>query len=185
MPKSNRPSSIDVLPDEVKAAIGKLRLQGRTIDDILAHLHALDLEVSRSSLGRHVKKLAIIGERMKHSRDMATALVDRFGEEPDNRLARLNLEMMHALVLDVMTAQSTDEDGEPVPVTLDAEQVMFLSRSLQSLASAQKTDQDRTLKMRQEIAKEAAKAVEGVASAEGWGPETKKRLWDAVIGVAK
>lgn len=186
MKKSNRPSSIDVLPDEVKAAIGKLRLQGRTIDEILAHLASMDVDVSRSALGRHVQKLATIGERMKLSRDMATALVDRFGAEPDNRLARLNLEMMHSLVLDVMTAQTVNaETGEPEPVTLDAEQVMFLARSLQSLASAQKTDTDRMFKVKAEVAKEAAEAVAEVANSEGWSADTKKRLWDAVIGVAK
>lgn len=185
MVKSNRPSSIDILPDEVKAVIGKLRLQGRTIDEILAHLETMDVDVSRSALGRHVQKLAAIGERMKLSRDMATALVDRFGDEPDNRLARLNLEMMHSLVLDVMTAQTTNEDGETMPVQLDPEQVMFLARSLQSLASAQKTDADRTIKMRQEIAKEAAKAVEAVATQQGLGKDTAKLLWDAVIGVGK
>lgn len=182
---ANRPSSIDQLPEEVRAAIGKLRLQGRTIDEILAHLLTLDVEVSRSALGRHVQKLASIGERMKLSRDMATALVDRFGDEPDNRLARLNIEMMHSLVLDVMTAQTLNAEGDVMPVQLDPEQVMFLARSLQSLSSAQKTDTDRILRMRQEVAKEAAKAVEEVATAEGWGVETKKRLWDAVVGVAK
>lgn len=185
MPKVNRPSTIDVLPDEVKAAIGKLRLQGRTIDEILAHLLQMDVDVSRSALGRHVQKLAAIGERMKLSRDMATALVDRFGEEPDNRLARLNIEMMHSLVLDVMTAQTINEEtGETVPVQLDAEQVMFLSRSLQSLAGAQKTDADRTFRMRKEIALDAAKAVKAVATADGIGADVAQRLWDAVMGTA-
>lgn len=182
---SNRPSSIDILPEEVKAAIGKLRLQGRTIDEILAHLTTLDVEVSRSALGRHVQKLAAIGERMKLSRDMATALVTRFGEEPDNRLARLNLEMMHSLVLDVMTAQQVNEEtGEVTPVQLDAEQVMFLSRSLQSLASAQKTDQERYLKAKLEAAKEAAKAVGAAATQLGVGKDMRQALMDAALGVA-
>lgn len=183
---ANRPSSIDQLPEETKALIGKLRMQGRTIDEINAHLKGMDVDVSRSALGRHVQKLAAIGERMKLSRDMATALVDRFGDEPDNRLGRLNIEMMHSIMLDVMSASSVDETtGEVRSVTFDPEQVMFLAKSLQSLSAAQKTDADRTIKMRQEIAKEAAKAVESIASAEGWSADTKKRLWDAVIGVAK
>ena len=185
MPKANRPSSIDILPDEVKAAIGKLRLQGRTIDDILDHLKLMDVDVSRSALGRHVQKLAAIGERMKLSRDMATALVDRFGEEPDNRLARLNIEMMHSLVLDVMTAQTINEEtGETSPVQLDAEQVMFLSRSLQALAGAQKTDADRTFRMRQEMAKEAAKAVDKVVKDKGLSAETVAEIRSAVLGIA-
>lgn len=186
MAKANRPSSIDVLPDEVKSLIGKLRMQGRTIDDILSHLQTMDVDVSRSALGRHVLKLSVIGERMKLSRDMATALVDRFGAEPDNRLARLNLEMMHSIVLDIMTAQQVNEEtGEVTPIQLDAEQGMFLARALKDLASAQKIDQDRFIKAEEEALKKAANAVDAVATAEGWGIETKKRLWDAVVGVAK
>jgi hypothetical protein len=184
MGKNNRPSSIDVLPDEVKSAIGKLRLQGRTIDEILAHLAQMDVEVSRSALGRHVQKLATIGERMKLSRDMATALVDRFGEEPDNRLARLNLEMMHSLVLDVMTAQKINETtGELDPVTLDAEQVMFLARSLQSLASAEKTATDRAFKVKAETKAEAAKVVEKVSREKGLTAETVAAIRSAVLGI--
>ncbi len=183
---AHRPSSIDTLPEETKALIGKLRLQGRTIDEINAQLNAMDVEVSRSALGRHVQKLATIGERMKLSRDMATALVDRFGAEPDNRLARLNLEMMHSLVLDVMTRQQINEEtGEASPVELDAEQVMFLSRSLQSLASAQKTDQDRAVKMREEVAKEATAAVEKVVKQEGLSAETAMKFRTAILGVTK
>ncbi len=181
---SNRPSSIDVLPEEVKAFIGKLRLQGRTIDEIMAHLGTMDVEVSRSALGRHVQKLSAIGERMKLSRDMATALVDRFGEEPDNRLARLNIEMMHSLVLDVMTAQEVNEQtGEATPVSLDAKQIMFLSSSLSALASAQKTDADRHLKMKQEVLKEAAKAAEGVARKRGFDAQTIADIRETVLGM--
>ncbi len=183
---ANRPSSIDVLPDEVKAAIGKLRLQGRTIDDILAHLATLDVEVSRSALGRHVQKLATIGERMKLSRDMATALVDRFGAEPDDRLARLNLEMMHSIVLDVMTAQQVNQEtGEAQPVQFDPEQAMFLARALQSLTSAEKTNADRIAKARADAKKEAAAAVGAVASQQGLGKDMRQALMDAALGAAQ
>ena len=36
-----RPSKIDRLPQELRDAIGDLRRQGRTIDEILAHLRSL------------------------------------------------------------------------------------------------------------------------------------------------
>ena len=68
---SRQPSSIDRLPEEIRAAIGKLRTQGRSIDEILAHLGTMDVEVSRSALGRHVKRLATLQERMRSSREMA------------------------------------------------------------------------------------------------------------------
>ena len=169
MARAERPSSIDRLPEEIRAEVGRLRLQGRTIDEILQHLKTLDVEVSRSALGRHLKGLATLRERMRHSREMATALVTQFGDQPDNQLQRLNLELMHGVILQTITAAGEDEDGEPKPVTFCPEDARFLADALAKLASAEKTNADRTLKLKAEAAKEAAAAVERVARREGGG----------------
>ena len=162
-----QPSSIDRLPEEVRELIGRLRVQGRTIGEIVDHLRAMDVTVSRSAMGRHVKGLAAASERLQHSRNMAVALVDRFGAEPDNKLARLNMELMHGVVLQALTAAAEDEDGEPQPVTFDPEETMFLASALQKLASAEKTDADLRIKLRAEVAKEATKKLDaGVKSGE-------------------
>ena len=54
-----RRSTIKRLPKAIQERIGELREAGRTIDEILAKLAELDVEVSRSALGRHVKALEI------------------------------------------------------------------------------------------------------------------------------
>jgi hypothetical protein len=155
-------SSIDKLPEEVRAEIGELlERRNLTIDQVLAHLRQLDVpeaqEISRSALGRHAKKLSEIGERMRHSREMALALVDRFGDQPDNKLARVNLELMHGVVMQTITgALDGGEYGEAGPVTFDPESVKFLAGALASLAQAQKTDTDRMAKLKAELAKESA-----------------------------
>ena len=187
MAKSPRrvPSSIDKLPTEVRELIGRLRDEGVTIDDILAKLHELGAEVSRSALGRHIKGLAEIGEQMRRSREIATALVSRFGDEPDNRVARLNIELMHGLVMRAITASAEGEDGTPGgPISFGPEDTMFLARSLQSLASAQKIDADRLLKVRVEVAKDAAKAVKAVGQERGLTGDTISAITKAVLGVA-
>lgn len=179
------PSSIDKLPPEIRELIGKLRRdQGCTLDQILAKLQELDVEVSRSALGRHVKSLAQIGEQMRRSREIATALVDRFGDEPDNRVARLNLELMHSVVMQTITATQDGEDGEPQPVTFSPEDAMFLARSLQSLASAQKTDSDRTIIVQREILKKASAAVKQAAGEKGLSADTADFIMQKVLGVA-
>lgn len=177
------PSSIDKLPVEVRELIGRLREQGATIDDILAKLGELEVEVSRSALGRHVKGLAEVGEQLRRSREIATALVGRFGDDADNRVGRLNIELMHGIVMQMLTG-NPDETGEAGPVQFDAEDTMFLARSLQSLASAQKIDTDRLLKVRMETAKEAVKAVKKVASDRGLTADTVDAISRAVLGVA-
>lgn len=177
--RRNTPSSIDRLPPEVKELIGRLRADGRTLDEILAKLHELDAEISRSALGRHVKKLADVAAQLRQSREIATSLATQFGDEPDNRLARLNLEFMHGAILRLVTATAEGEDGEVQPVTFNPEEVMFLSRSMQALAGAEKSNMERTLKLKAEFAKEAVKKLDtavatGQADAEAM--ERAKRI---------
>lgn len=186
MAKSPRrvPSSIDRQPKEVRELIGRLRENGRTIDEIMAKLAELDVDLSRSAVGRHIKRLAEVGEQLRQSREVATALVARFGDEPDNRVARLNIELMHGLVMQAVTASAEGEDGESAAVTFTPEDTMFLARSLQSLASAQKIDTDRLMTVRKEVAKEAVKAVKSVGQERGLTGDTISAITKAVLGVA-
>lgn len=146
-----RKSSIDRLPAELKELIGSLRRGGHTIDEILAKLRELDAGVSRSALGRHVKEFDKIAEEIERSRGIAEAIVARFGDAPESRTARLNIELMHAQMMRLLTA---GEEGEAVK--LEPQDAYFLATALQRLSTAAKTDTDRELKLRREIAAKAA-----------------------------
>ncbi|WP_303705766.1 hypothetical protein [Brevundimonas naejangsanensis] len=65
----------------------------------------------------------------------ATALAGQFGDESDNKLARMNIEVMHSIILKLAMAAATSDGAEGEEggkaVVLDAE-VMFMSRSLQA-----------------------------------------------------
>lgn len=182
----HQPSTIDKLPPEIRELIGKLRRdRGATIDEILAHLRQLDVDVSRSALGRHVKSMAAVVERMQHSRAIADSLVSQFGEEPDNKLARVNLELMQSVVMQTITAAELDEKtGEAKPIIFDAEQAMFLARAMQSLASAEKTNSDRIIKARELATKEAAKKAVDAAKTKGLSADTVDFIRKAVLGSA-
>lgn len=186
MARKHVPSSIDRLPVELRELIGRLRDQGATIDQIKAKLDELDAEVSRSALGRHIKGLAEIGAQMRRSREIATALVSQFGDESDNRLARLNIELMHGVVMQTLTAaaEKADNGEDAGPVTFGPEEVMFLAKAMQSLAGADKANADRTLKMQAEFAKKAAAEVAKVGKAKGLSADTIQAINHAVLGVA-
>ena len=169
---AQRPSSIDRLPPEVKSLIGALRQGGRTIDEILAKLGELDVEVSRSALGRHIQTLATVGEKIQRSRDLALALTERFGDQPDNQMARLNLELLHNIVFDTINATEEDENGETRPMTFGPLQAKALAQALQSLASAEKIDADRQMKIR-----EVAKRTGGLTK------ETVEAIKAEILGV--
>lgn len=184
--KKNTPSSIDKLLPTIKELIAKLRRDGRTIDEIRAKLLELDVDVSRSALGRHVKKMADVQARMREVREMSNAIVSQFGEEPDNKIARANLEMMQSVVMQAVTASEPDpETGESRPVTFTPEDTMFLARSLQSLASAEKTTFDRIEKAIEKARSDASKAAEKVAKERGFDAETVSAMRRAILGTAE
>ena len=136
-----RPTTISRQAPEIRELIGRLREQGRTIDEILAKLRELDVDVSRSALGRHVKQLDAIGEELRRSRAIAEAMVQRFGDAPESKTARLNIELMHGLLMKLMVG----EDGGTV--TLEPQDAYFAATALQRLAMASKADVDREVKI--------------------------------------
>jgi len=154
-----RPSKIDRAPAEVREAIGKLRGDGHTIDEILVHLAKMGLDddgmPSRSGLHRHVQGLDALAETISRGRTIAEALVRRLGDAPEGRQARLNIELMHNVVTQLVAAAG-DNEGT---VKFDAKEVQFLTRSLANLASAQKSDVEVTLRLKRELAAEMDKKL--------------------------
>jgi hypothetical protein len=179
-----RPSKVDRLPTEIREAIGRLRETGHTIDEILVHLRTLGVDdVSRSGLGRHVQDLDAIGERIRRSRAVATAMVERYGEEKEGKLARLNIELMHATVLQLQTAA---DGGEPVQLSpLDAQR---LSATLRNLQTSARADID-LARAKEEWAREQASKLDAVAAdieAAGEKPDPAavlRRIREEVYGI--
>lgn len=185
--KRNTPSTIDRLLPDIQDLIKDLRAKGRTIDEIRAKLFELDVDVSRSALGRHVKSLADMQARMRDSHAMAQALAQQHGDKPVNDLANANFQLMHSLVMQTMTAAEVDpETGEAMPVTFNAQEAMFLAKSLQSLASAQKANQDRLVKAQEEAREEerrrAVGRVEEAAKQQGFSKDMVTAIRHAVLG---
>lgn len=189
--KKNTPSTIDRLLPQLQELIGSLRGQGRTIDEIRAKLLELDADVSRSALGRHVRTLADAQVTMQRSRQIAEALVAKFGEESDDKLARLNIELAHGLVMRLLLATQIDpETGETVPIVLSTEDALFLARSVQSLTSAKKANNSETRTMikdaeeraARKATKEAAENATTAARAKGLSKETVDAIRLAVLG---
>lgn len=189
-----RMSTVDRLPESVRAEIGRLRQNGRTIDDILAHLRTLDgiAPPSRSALGRHVKGLAAIGERMRRSRTVAEALVRELGDAPESHAARLNVELMHTVVLDLFARVAEGEEGVDAngmaAVAGDPEGVMMLAKALDHLGRASKSNVE-FIRLAEQRATERAKreavaTVEGMARERGISAETLAAIKSGIFGVS-
>ncbi len=188
----SRPSTIDQLPEEIRSEIGRLRMQGVTIDGILAHLRQLHGApgVSRSALGRHVKGLERIAERMRRSRQVAEAPVAEFGDAPESRTARMNIELMHNAVLDLFMRAAEGEDvaeGGREALAGDPEGVMMLSKALDHLTRASRSNVEFIAAAEKRAAerarKEAASAAEVVARERGISAETLDAIKAGIFGV--
>jgi hypothetical protein len=176
-----RPSKIDRLPLQIRDKVRTLREAGRTIDEIYEKLGELDVDVSRSSVGRHIQNLDKILEMTRESRKAAEMICERIGENPDNRVARANIEILHAQIMRLNTATETGE-----AVRFDPQEVYFLSKALHSLTSASKVDLDRDTKLLERIreeAREKAAAAVDTALAEtsrSGGPGLSADLVEAI-----
>ena len=187
-----RPSTIDQLDTKIQAEIGRLRMQGCTIDQIVAHLATMHgvTSVSRSAMGRHVKGLEKVAEQIRRSRDVATALVQQFGDQPESELARLNIEILQGAVLDLKMRAADGEDvaaGGAAALNGDPEGIMMLSKALDHLASAQKKNIDfsaQVEKRAEERARKAAAAtVEPIGRERGISAATLDAIKAGIVGV--
>lgn len=175
-----RPSKIDRLPPEIRDRIGALRQAGHTIDEIHGAINgaltAMGAEpVSRSGLGRHLQDLDALGEEMRQQRSLAAALVDKFGAEPDDKLFRLNVELMQGLLLKVNLAARTGQSA-----ALEPQELMFLTSSLKNIVTASKTDTERVERIERRAADQAKRAAASAAAAVGAERGMSKATIDAI-----
>jgi len=150
-----RPSKVDRLPPEIRDAIGDLRREGRTIDEILAHIRGMGVgekDVSRTGLGKAVKKWDALAARLNDSRSAAEAIMSRLeAPDADDRVARLNIQSLHASLMELMRG----EDGECPQFT--PQEAMFVSATIKNLVSAAKVDQSRYFEVKKQLEAEKAK----------------------------
>jgi hypothetical protein len=158
-----RKSTVRRLPPELREQIGALLDEGRTLDEITAHLKQLGAEISRSSLGRYKQHLDKVGEKIRRSREVADALIAKLGAAPESKSTRLNVELMHGALLDLLLKVNEDgedeEGGEGKGVTLEPMGAMLLAKALDHLSRASKTDADLVGKIREQAEAAARKAA--------------------------
>ena len=177
-----RLSSVDVLPEDVQAEIGRLRQNGRTIDEILVHLRTLDgiAPPSRSALGRHIQGMDAMIQQMRATRQAAAALNGRPDDGPVSAVAQANIEMLHTALFNLQMAAMSGEN-------LDASTVKMLSQSMRDLGVATKANVDVLITAEKRAAEraktEAATAVEKVARERGLSAATRDAIKASIFGV--
>ncbi|WP_439471326.1 DUF3486 family protein [Brevundimonas sp.] len=181
-------SKVERLPEPIRAQLEDwLRdaIAGRlTLDEVMLRFDAQFADQlgedapSRSAVHRHAQKFEAISARMKKSREIAEMLVAEAGPQlADGKGFQVLVQGFHSLAFDLL---ANVDDEKP----FDPENLMFFARAIQSVASAQKTDADRALKLKLEAKKEAVAEVEKVAKQEGLSNDTLNRIRAGILGVA-
>jgi hypothetical protein len=177
-----RKSTIDRLPEGVRKTIGELLANGRTLDEILAKLEELNVNVSRSALGRHAKKLEEVIEDLNRAQMMATAIADRTADKPVDDVHRANVQLMHASIQNLIIAK---KEGEGLSVKDTA----MVAIAMEKVTKARAIEQKRVIEITKELGQKVGKAIDGVAQevAEAEKPasadDVLKRIREEVYGI--
>lgn len=176
-----RRSSIKQLPSEVRAKIDGLLRDGRfTLDQIMEKLDELEVDISRSALGRYRKSFEEQAREMREARQMADVWVDKLGKQPEGKMGRLVIELLRTLAFKVtMSAGEVGAHG----VKAKAGDVFFLSKAIKELESAAKISADREMKIREAERAEAVKTVEREGKKAGLTDETIASIKQGILGV--
>jgi hypothetical protein len=186
-----RPSKIDRLQPEIREAIGRLRQHGKTLDEILDHLRAMEVEVSRSALGRHVQSMEKVGERLRRSRAVSEALVRQLGDAPESKTARLNIELLHSFLYDFLASAEDAAEGEDVNLAAEVlknpKAMALFAEATERLTKASRHNADFVQKVEERAEargkREAATAVERTAKEQGLSADMIAKIKASILGV--
>ena len=171
----SRKSTIKQLDPRIKAEVdAAIREDRATIDDIVAIVHALGGDASRSAVGRYKQRAEEQMKRYREAQEVAKVWIGKLQTDPEGDVGRLLAEMLRT------TAFQTIGD-------LDAgtpQDIMFLGKALKDLASADTLTANRIMVVRREAAKEAAVVAVKEAKGAGLSDEAAEMIRKKILGVA-
>lgn len=183
-----RTGKIRRLPPELREQLHAMLDAGHTLDEITAHLKSLGADVSRSGLGRYKQQVDKVAQRLRESRNMADAIMDRMGADAaTGKGGAALIQMLTTLTTDYMVRRLDEPDAE-----MEVEDLRALSRAIKERAQAARATQDYDVKLREAARREAEKkmekAVDAVTAAPGGialtPSEMRERLLAAYRGDA-
>lgn len=180
-------SAVKRLPDDVRGTLEvwlKDFLAGRlTLDEVMDRLSAqvamagVDPEAtpSRSAVYRYAQNFERVVQRLERTRELTEMLSQQLGPEvADGKGVQVMIQAVQSLSYDLL---ANLEDG----VALDPKSIHDLAKATHHLASAQKTDADRALKIQAETRKAAAEDVREACAEKGLSEDVAEFLFERVL----
>lgn len=172
-----RKGTIDVLPSELRDAVNdKIVNENWTLDELVELIRSAGHEVSRSAVHRYSQRIETATARIQHSREMAAIMAQEIGPNTmQTQQGQLIQEMMHGMIM----THLADADDEKIA----AKEIRALAAAIKDTAHAGAINEARELKIREEMAKQAADAVDDVAKSQGLSAETAKAIRAKILGI--
>ena len=177
-----RKSTVKRLDPRIRQAVDRLiREDKATIDQIVERLDDMlgEQAPSRSAVGRYVKNTREQMKRYREAQELAKVWVGKLEEEPGGDVGRLLSEMLRTVAFQQL-AGAGDEGAE-----ISTKEVAMLAGALRDLNTADKVAMDRELRIRQEVARQAADKATEVAKRGGLSAEMVNDLRRELLGIAK
>ena len=174
-----RMSRIDQLDQDLKEELNRLLRSGVPQKEIIERLRQ-PLEargeppLSRSGVNRYATRMESVTRRIRESREVAKAYIARIGEEPTGEVGQLTIEILRTLAFDAAAMPRLDEDGDPIPLDVDA--IGDLALAINRLERAADIGRSREAKLRAAVAKEAEQAGLRAGLSDDTAAEIRKAL---------
>ena len=150
-----RTSKVRRLPPELREQLHAMLDAGHTLEAITAHLKALGADVSRSGLGRYKQQVDKVAARLRESRAMAEAVMERMGAQAaTGKSGAALIEMLTTLTSDYLLRRMDDPDAE-----IEVDELRALARTVKERAQAARATQDYDRILREEARREAEEAM--------------------------
>lgn len=170
------------LPKDLKSELDRLIGEGGLkVDEVWEWLRGRGQDVSRSAVGRHMQSINEAAKEMRKAREIASVFATTLGPEiATGNLGQALTEVVQSIVFRQMLPKlaSADADAD------SAEDLMLLGSTVQKLASADKMNAERILKIRKETMAMAAQEVKKVGDEIGAPKDMIKKFEKAILGVS-
>lgn len=159
-----RASKIRRLPEALREQLHAMLDAGHTLDEITEHLKALGADVSRSGLGRYKQQVDKVAARLRESRNMAEAIMERMGAEAaTGKSGDALIQMLTTLTTDYMLRRLDDPEAD-----LEVDELRGLARAVKERAQAARATQDYMTRVREDARREEERRMrEAVEQAAG------------------
>lgn len=182
-------SAVTRLPDGVRTMLeGWLKdfLKGTlTLDEVMTRLEGqmalagvpAEDAPSRSSVHRYGQKFEAVVQRIQRSKELTNLLAEQLGPAvADGKGVQVLIQGVQGLAYDLL---ASIEDGTAV----DPKAIHDLAKAAHHMASAQKTDADRAIKIEEMVRRKAAADVQKLGRKLGWSAETARSVREEILGV--